>query len=71
MMIKKIFFLHWLLWCCMAGVAQIRWQQKVKYIMDVRLDVNTNKLSGKQQLHYTNNSPDTLYQLFYQIHNQW
>jgi hypothetical protein len=55
----------------MAGVAQIRWQQKVKYIMDVRLDVNTNKLSGKQQLHYTNNSPDTLYQLFYQIHNQW
>jgi hypothetical protein len=67
-MMKKILICHLFLWCWLGGVAQTRWQQKVKYIMDVRLDVNTNKLSGKQQLHYTNNSPDTLYQLFYHLY---
>jgi hypothetical protein len=50
------------------GFAQPRWQQKVKYVMDVRLDVFTNKLTGKQVLHYTNHSPDTLYQLFYHLY---
>jgi hypothetical protein len=48
--------------------AQSRWQQKVKYVMDVRLDAQTNILTGKQQLHYTNNSPDTLKQLFYHLY---
>ena len=48
--------------------AQSRWQQKVKYVMEVRLNVQTNILSGKQQLHYTNHSPDTLKQLFYHLY---
>jgi hypothetical protein len=48
--------------------AQSRWQQKVKYVMDVRLDVTTNILTGKQQLYYTNHSPDTLKQLFYHLY---
>lgn len=46
-----------------------RWQQRVKYKMDVRLDVQTHRLSGKQRLEYTNNSPDTLFRVFY--HLQW
>jgi hypothetical protein len=46
-----------------------RWQQKVKYIMDVKLDVSTNKITGTQQVTYTNNSPDTLSRVF--IHLYW
>ena len=48
--------------------AQVHWQQKVKYLMDVRLQVSSNSISGKQQLHYTNNSTDTLKQLFYHLY---
>lgn len=40
------------------------WQQSVKYDMDVHLDVHSNKLTGKQKVAYTNNSPDTLKRLF-------
>lgn len=45
------------------------WQQKIKYVMDIDLDVVTNKMTGKQQISYTNNSPDTLHKLF--IHLFW
>ena len=37
--------------------------------MDVKLDVVTNKLTGKQTITYFNNSPDTLKQVF--IHLFW
>lgn len=45
-----------------------RWQQRVKYVMDVDLDVNTNRLTGKQQLEYWNNSPDTLHKVFFHLY---
>lgn len=45
-----------------------RWQQKVKYRMDIDMDVNTNRFTGKQQLEYTNNSPDTLHRVFYHLY---
>lgn len=45
------------------------WQQRVNYVMDVELDVVANKLSGSQQITYTNNSPDTLRKLF--LHLFW
>lgn len=44
------------------------WQQRVKYTMNVDMDVNANRFTGKQKLEYTNNSPDTLYQLFYHLY---
>src|SRR6188474_1460284 len=44
------------------------WQQRVKYTMDINMDVTTNKFTGKQKLEYTNNSPDTLYKLFYHLY---
>lgn len=51
------------------GNAQIdRWQQKVKYEMDVIMDVQKNHYRGTQKLHYTNNSPDTLYRAFYHLY---
>lgn len=45
-----------------------RWQQKVKYEMDVTMDVLTNQYRGTQKLHYTNNSPDTLTRAFYHLY---
>ena len=43
----------------MAVAQPDRWQQRVKYTMDVNIDVNTNRLTGKQSIEYWNNSPDT------------
>ncbi len=45
-----------------------RWQQRVKYVMDIDMDVTTNRYSGKQKLEYSNNSPDTLDKLFYHVY---
>jgi hypothetical protein len=45
-----------------------RWQQRVKYVMDIKMDVSTNQFTGKQKLEYTNNSPDTLYKVFYHLY---
>jgi len=45
-----------------------RWQQRVKYTMDINMDVNTNRFTGKQKLEYTNNSSDTLRKVFYHLY---
>ena len=45
-----------------------RWQQRVKYTMDVQMDVVTNRFTGSQTLTYTNNSPDTLDKVFYHLY---
>ena len=45
-----------------------RWQQRVKYTMNVDMDVHTNRFTGSQTLAYTNNSPDTLYKVFYHLY---
>ncbi len=45
------------------------WQQKVDYKMTVSMDVKTYQYKGKQELIYTNNSPDTLYKVFYHLYN--
>ncbi|HEY6503860.1 MAG TPA: M1 family metallopeptidase [Chitinophagaceae bacterium] len=53
-----------------ASMAQPeRWQQRIKYVMDVKLDVKTNRITGKQIITYTNNSTDTLNRIF--IHLFW
>lgn len=52
-----------------SAQAQVdRWQQKVKYEMDVTMDVETNQYRGTQKLQYTNNSPDTLTRAFYHLY---
>ena len=45
-----------------------RWQQKVKYVINIDMDVNSNQFTGKQQLEYSNNSPDKLDKLFYHLY---
>ncbi|WP_417600724.1 M1 family metallopeptidase [Owenweeksia hongkongensis] len=44
------------------------WQQEVKYTMDIDFDVAKHQFSGKQELLYTNNSPDTLNEVFYHLY---
>lgn len=46
-----------------------RWQQRIKYNIDVKMDVATNRFAGTEKLEYTNNSPDTLKRLF--LHLYW
>ncbi len=36
--------------------------------MDINMDVAAHRFSGKQKLQYTNNSPDTLYKVFYHLY---
>ncbi len=52
----------------MVNAQSNRWQQRVKYTMEVDVDVNTNRIKGKQKLEYTNNSPDTLKRVFYHLY---
>ena len=54
---------------CPAVFSQTdRWQQRVKYTMDVKLDVIANKLTGRQSIEYWNNSPDTLRVIYYHLY---
>lgn len=45
-----------------------RWQQRVRYSMNIDMNVQTNRFTGKQKLEYTNNSPDTLTRVFYHLY---
>lgn len=44
------------------------WQQKVDYKMEIDMDVSKWQYEGKQQLTYTNNSPDVLNRVFYHLY---
>ena len=44
------------------------WQQHVDYKMEIDMDVNTYQYKGKQQIIYTNNSPDVLNRVFYHLY---
>jgi hypothetical protein len=63
----------WLLLLLLAAssvMAQAdRWQQRIKYVIDVNMDVKTNRFTGTEKLEYTNNSPDTLTRVFF--HCYW
>lgn len=46
-----------------------RWQQRIKYTIDVKMDVVNNQFKGTEKIEYINNSPDTLHKIF--IHLYW
>jgi hypothetical protein len=67
---KNYFFLL----CVFSALAQNNpnpgyWQQHVDYKMEVDMDVKNYQYKGKQTLAYTNNSPDTLYRVYYHLFN--
>ena len=45
-----------------------RWQQGVRYEMDIDFDIKTHIFAGKQRLTYINRSPDTLGKVFYHLY---
>jgi hypothetical protein len=51
-----------------AMAQDYRWQQRVEYAMDVRLDVTSHHIAGTQKLVYYNNSPDTLTKVYYHLY---
>ncbi len=67
---KKILFLSFIFLGFANGFAQSSnyWQQHVDYKMNVSMDVKTYRYKGKQELVYTNNSPDTLKKVFYHLY---
>lgn len=44
------------------------WQQHVDYKMEVNMNVENYQYTGKQELVYTNNSPDTLKKVYYHLY---
>lgn len=49
----------------MVQAQDVRWQQRADYTMNVRLDVQTHRVTGTQKIIYQNNSPDTLRKVYY------
>ena len=68
-MIRKLILVPCALCLVFLCIAQPdRWQQRVKYTMNVDVNVQTNRFTGKQKLEYWNNSPDTLTRVFYHLY---
>lgn len=44
------------------------WQQKVKYVMDIDVNVQTNRFTGKQKLEYWNHSLDALDKVYFHLY---
>ncbi len=45
------------------------WQQNADYKLEVEMDVKSFQYKGKQQLIYSNNSPDTLHKVYFHLYN--
>ncbi|WP_103866668.1 M1 family metallopeptidase [Aquimarina sp. I32.4] len=68
-MFKKIVFISIVgILCASAQNNTSYWQQHVDYTMDVNMNVEKSQYQGTQELIYSNNSPDTLYQVFYHLY---
>ncbi|MEO5889769.1 MAG: M1 family metallopeptidase [Ferruginibacter sp.] len=67
---NRLFFVFLLsvLTCFSLSAQPDRWQQHVKYTMNIDVNVATNRFTGKQKLEYTNNSPDVLTKAFYHLY---
>ena len=48
-MIRGLFLVFFFIHCLAAMAQPTRWQQHVKYTMDVNTDVTTNRFTGKQK----------------------
>lgn len=51
-----------------ANAQSNRWQQRVKYNMNIDMNIVNNRFTGTQQLEYSNNSPDALTKVFYHLY---
>ncbi len=53
---------------CNFSYSQGYWQQRVSYEMAIDFDVKAHRFQGNQTLKYYNNSPDTLYNVYYHLY---
>jgi hypothetical protein len=59
------FVLFFGLFCAVS--AQAQWQQRVSYDMEIEMDAPKHQYEGEQNLVYTNNSPDTITEVYYHL----
>lgn len=64
--LKNLLFIFFL-FISLSSQAQTYWQQKVDHSINVRLDASKHAIDGFSKIHYTNNSPDTLYYIWFHI----
>jgi hypothetical protein len=67
-MMKSSFLMMVMVLTFSANAQTDRWQQKVKYTINVDMDVQKNQFKGQQALEYSNNSPDTLHRVFFHLY---
>lgn len=67
--LTRLLFFSLLLISSVVAAQPDRWQQKIKYTMNVNMDVTTNRFTGTQKIDYYNQSPDTLNKMF--MHLYW
>jgi len=65
---KNILTLTFACISCIAFAQPDRWQQKIKYTMNIDMDVRSNQYTGRQKIDYWNNSPDTLNRVFFHLY---
>src|SRR5215210_6299424 len=66
---KRLLSTFLLLCICKIGFNQPdRWQQRISYNIDVKMNVATNRFNGIEKIDYYNNSPDTLSRVFFHTH---
>ncbi|MGI8952579.1 MAG: M1 family metallopeptidase [Chitinophagaceae bacterium] len=63
LLIACIFFIAFI-----ANAQPDRWQQRIKYVIDVNMNVATNQFTGTEKIDYWNNSPDTLNRVFFHLY---
>ncbi len=66
---KKLITFCLLLLSVISSYAQPdRWQQRIKYVINVDMNVATNRFTGTEKIDYWNNSPDTLNRVFFHLY---
>lgn len=67
-MLRNVFVMVALVASAAVYAQDYRWQQRVEYVMDVKLDVKTHRVAGRQKLTYYNESRDTLRKVYYHLY---
>lgn len=70
LLMKKIIlsFLVFILFTLLSSAQTERWQQRVKYTINVDVNDTKNQFTGTEKIEYTNNSPDTLNRVYFHLY---
>ncbi len=65
---KKFFLILFVFVSFISLAQESYWQQYVQYYMDIDMNVENHTYKGFQKVEYQNNSPDTLYDMYYHLY---